>query len=222
MRQKIQCAILWLAVLSLVGNAGAGEVVDRIVASVNQQVVLESELQVSIAYQCLANHSSCLPLGSAERDAALNRLIEQKLLQQQMRDAQPQFNMQKVAQRVEELKEELTSGGKKKEDLQGLWMQALEKYGLTQADVEREVEFQEAVLRFVDARFRPRIRIEEGSVERYYTEMLIPQLKTAGTQVPRLEEVAARIREVLVQQRINEELASWLKTLREQSTIKIH
>ena len=222
MRQKIHCAILLLAFIALAGEAGAGEIVDRIMASVNQQVVLESELEVSIAYQCLANHSPCLPLGGAERDAALNRLIEQKLLQQQMRDAQPEFSHQQVEQRVEELKLELSSGEKEKEGPQQLWMQALEKYGLTQADVEREVELETAVLRFVDARFRPRSRIEDASVERYYAQVLIPQLKTAGAQVPRLEEVAGRIREVLVQQRINEELSSWLKTLREQSTIKIY
>ena len=122
--------------------------------------------------------------------------------------------------RVEELKQELNSS-QKTAGTQPLWSTELEKYGLTEADVEQEIGLEVELLRFVDARFRPAIRIDDAKIESYYTEVLLPQLSGSGARPPKLEEVAERIREVLVQQRINEELANWLKNLREQSTIKI-
>ena len=222
MRPNIQPAVFLLLASALTLHARAGEVVDRIVASVNQQIVLESELQVSVAYQCLANHSACLPLGPEGRSAALERLIEQKLLQQQMQGTQfTTSSDQDVAQRIKELKRELIAVGTQTDESQDPWQSMLRKYDLTQADVEREVALETDLLRFVDARFRPRIRIEDGQVENYYSEILLPQLKASGGNIPKLDEVAGRIREVLVQQRINEELADWLKNLREQSTIRI-
>jgi len=216
-----RAAALLLVTAALLPRAGASEVVDRIVASVNQQVVLESEIQASIAYQCLMNHTPRTALTAEERRAVLDRLIEQKLLRQQMRDAKfSAASSQDVLHRVEELKQELNSSGKTA-GTQPLWSTELEKYGLTEADVEQEIGLEIELLRFVDARFRPAIRIDDAKIESYYTKVLLPQLSASGARPPKLEEVAERIREVLVQQRINEELANWLRNLREQSTIKI-
>jgi hypothetical protein len=73
----------------------------------------------------------------------------------------------------------------------------------------------------VDARLRPSVAIDSGSIQRYYRENFLPELHKAGAPEPGLAEVAPKIKEILAQRQINDLLASWLKNLRTESKIQL-
>ncbi|HEX3741389.1 MAG TPA: hypothetical protein VHV29_16955, partial [Terriglobales bacterium] len=68
-------------------------------------------------------------------------------------------------------------------------------------------------------RFRASIQIPESEIAKYYREQLVPKLPAPNS----LSVAAAtpKIREILIQEKINQLLNSWLETLRSQAHIRI-
>ena len=87
--------------------------------------------------------------------------------------------------------------------------------------MKSRVRSQLEVLRFLDSRFRPTVRVEFRAIQLYYREQFLPELHRQGGKDIPLSEVAPKIREILTQQRINEQVAAWLQSLREQADIRI-
>jgi hypothetical protein len=73
--------------------------------------------------------------------------------------------------------------------------------------------------RVVDLHLRPSAIISSASIENYYRQALLPQLRQSGSGGVSLAEVTPRIRELLTQQKINELLIAWLQTLHAGSEI---
>ncbi|MGA7080112.1 MAG: hypothetical protein WBY61_15450, partial [Terriglobales bacterium] len=78
-----QGALALALMLALAGSAVAGPIVDRVVTNVNGHVVLQSDWEQEIAFEALTNGRDPDSFTSAEREAALNRLIDQELLREQ-------------------------------------------------------------------------------------------------------------------------------------------
>jgi hypothetical protein len=77
-----------------------------------------------------------------------------------------------------------------------------------------------AVLRQVEARLRPTVQIDAQSIESYYRDKFLPQLRHAGAQDVPLAEVSGKIREILTQEKVNQLFSSWLQSLRAESKIR--
>jgi len=73
----------------------------------------------------------------------------------------------------------------------------------------------------VDAHLRPTVQIDSKSIEAYYREKFVPQLKQSGAGEVPLADVSARIRELLTQQKVSELLVSWLQTLRSENKVSM-
>jgi hypothetical protein len=76
------------------------------------------------------------------------------------------------------------------------------------------------VMRFVDLRLRPETRVARQDVETYYTENLVPEVRSRNASEASLAEVYAKIEEILRQQRIDALLTAWLQELRDHSDIQ--
>ena len=100
------------------------------------------------------------------------------------------------------------------------WKSALARYGLTSNVLAERVARQIDLERYVDQRFRPSVYVDAESIENYYRSKLVPELERSQSAVPPLAEVRGRIERVLAEERVNELLAGWLKTLRAQSRIE--
>jgi len=74
-------------------------------------------------------------------------------------------------------------------------------------------------MRFVEARLTPSVRVERSEIERYYNDVLTPQIRTLGEQPDTLAMVAARIRQLLTEQKVNDLFFRWMADLRAQSDI---
>jgi hypothetical protein len=99
------------------------------------------------------------------------------------------------------------------------WRAKLQRYGLTQASVEKRLGDEIQLMKSVEDRLRPSIQIDEHAVETYYHDQLLPQLKKAGSSATPLNEVFGRIKTLLAEKKMNELLTDWLSNLRSGSHI---
>jgi hypothetical protein len=75
-------------------------------------------------------------------------------------------------------------------------------------------------MRLVDARLRPTVQVDAKTIESYYNQQLLPQLRESGAKAVPLAEVTPRIKELLMQQKMNQLLTAWLHDLRAGSQIR--
>ncbi len=199
--------------LALVISALGGQIVDRVVANVNGHVLLQSDWEQELAVEAFSDARDPDSFTSAERNAALDRLIDQELLREQLRPSQPP-PAEQVAARVAEVR-------KLHPDCaidQG-WHAKLQRFGLTQSALEKRLGNQIQLMKLVEDRLRPSIQIDQRAVETYYNDQLLPNIKRAGSRATPLTEVFGRIKDLLAEQKMNELLSGWLASLRSGSHI---
>jgi len=194
----------------------AGDVLDRIVATVNNHIILQSEWQDAIRYEAFLSGRPLDQVGAADRKAALDRLIDQELLREQMRSSDfPHASSEVVDKRLQEIRQQYGDTGNELN-----WKAALARYGLTEDELRRRVALQQDLLGLVDARLRPNVIIDSKTIESYYNQELLPQLRQSGAQQVPLAEVTPKIKELLTQQKMNQMLLAWLQDLRSGSQIR--
>jgi len=203
-----------LLVISL--PALAGDVLDRIVATVNNHIILQSEWQDAVRYEAFVAGRALDQLRAADRKAALDRLIDQELLREQMRSSGfPHAGSEEVEKRIQEIRKQYAGA-----ESEAGWQAALGRYGLTENELRKRVALQVDLMGLVDSRLRPNVIIDSKSIESYYNQELLPQLRQSGAaQVP-LAEVTPKIKELLTQQKMNQMLVAWLQDLRSGSRIR--
>jgi hypothetical protein len=200
--------------MALAGMSQAGSIVDRVVRSVNGHVVLQSDWEQEIAFEALLNGRQPDSFTTAERNAALDRLIDQELLREQVRPGQSAPSSA-VAARMAEVRKLLpdcsTEGG---------WHATLQRYGLTQSALEQRLSDETQLMKLVEDRLRPSVQIDQHAVESYYHDQLLPQLQKAGENAKPLTEMYSRIKALLAEKKMNELLSGWLASLRSGSNIR--
>jgi peptidyl-prolyl cis-trans isomerase SurA len=204
------------------GTAQSAPVVlDRVVAVVNQRVILASDLDEEVRLSVLDPGN--VGLGPLTRQRALEQLISRSLLEQQIRQEDEQSTeppQSEIDARLAELRKELPACVQEKCATDAGWQQMLAEHNLTAQRVVAYLRYRLEILRFIEQRFRPGIRITQDQIADYYNKTLIPQYRPGDT-VPTLEQVAPRIEEVLLEQQVNVLFDNWLKNLRQQGDVEI-
>ena len=200
--------------------AFAGDIIERVVATVNNRPILQSDWDEEVRYEAFVNHRPLAHLTAADRKAALDRLIDQELLRQQIRENEEEGLLKTsphdIEKRLQEIRKQYPGAEKA-----ATWEADLRSYGLRQEDVARHIALQARLERLIDVRLRPTIHIPHSSIETYYQQQLLPELRKAGVKDVPLVEVSHRIEELLTQRKMNELLAAWLHDLRSQSDIQM-
>jgi len=83
------------------------------------------------------------------------------------------------------------------------------------------VQEQIDLMRLVDAHLRPTVQIDSKTIEAYYREKFVPQLKQSGVEDVPLAEVSGKIRELLTQEKVSELMVAWLQSLRSESKVSL-
>jgi SurA N-terminal domain len=200
--------------MALAGVSNAGSIVDRVVRSVNGHVVLQSDWEQEIAFEAILDGRQPDSFTTAERNAALDRLIDQELLREQVRPGQPAPSSE-VAARVAEVRK-LQPDCSTEEG----WHATLQRYGLTQSAVEARLSDEVQLMKLVEDRLRPSIQIDQKAVESYYHDQLLPEITKAGGSAKPLTEMYGRIKTLLAEKKMNELLSGWLASLRSGSNIR--
>src|SRR3954464_8999836 len=101
------------------------------------------------------------------------------------------------------------------------WKQLLDRFGLTEKLLTTHVQQQLDLMRLVDSHLRPAVQIDSKSIEAYYREKFVPQLKQSGADEVPLAEGSAKIRELLTEEKVSELMVSWLHSLRSESKVSM-
>jgi len=198
-------------------SARAAEVIDRIVATVNGHIILQSDLDEALCYEALLSGRTIAQFTEEDRRSVLDRLIDQKLLGEQMKSTEsPHTSGSEAAARVAEGRKQYPEAATEEG-----WQSLLAKYHLNEKDLVAHVQEQIDLMRLVDARLRPTVQIDSKSIEAYYREQFVPQLRQSGAAEVPLVDVSAKIRELLTQQKVSELLISWLQSLRSESDVRV-
>jgi hypothetical protein len=194
--------MLAVALVVLAAPRAQGQVlIDRIVARVESDIILLSQVRILSRYQQLVD-------GKAEDDAQiLDRLVDQWIVRSEADTARfPQPADVEVAHGVEHLQASFASI----EEYHTRKKQA----GLSDADVQHMVAEQLYLSNYLDSRFRPAVQITPKEIEDFYQQAVLPRAKARNQAPPALDSSREYIQEALVQRGINEQADRWLKESR--------
>ena len=201
MRKRLTFAAFFLGLLPASSHVRAQEVVDRIVARVETEIILQSDVRQLSRYQAFLD-------GKPQSDAdILNRLIDQWIVRSEAGVARfPQPSDEDVNRSIERLKRSFSSP----EEFQTRQKQS----GITDDEIRRFVRAQLYLSNYLDSRFRPSIQIDEKAIEEFYRSRVVPRAESRNQTPPTLENARDFIQEALVQRAINEQADRWLKESR--------
>lgn len=190
-----------VALLTMVALTPAQEVIDRIVARVDTDVILLSDVRALSRYQFFMD-------GKSETDAEiLDRLIDQWIVRNEAKAALfPQPSDEEVQRSLGRLKRSFSSPE--------AFEERKKQSGLTDEDVERMLRAQLYLSNYLDSRFRASIQIDEKEIEEFYEKRIVPRAESRGQKPPTLDEARGFIQEALVQRAINVQSERWLKESR--------
>jgi hypothetical protein len=194
----------------LAGAAPAPTLVDRVVAVVDEDPILLSDLERAIGL-------GLVPRQAGESDVAIERraldaLVEQKLrLHEIARFGVEDAPLDEVDRQLERLRAGFPD--------EAAWQAELARLGLAESGVRQILARQLSVLGYVEQRLGPRVYVSVEEIRRYYDDELVPKLRAAGDPVPPVEEIRESIRAVLREERLNREIDRWTSELRRQADV---
>jgi len=201
--------LLFLQFLS--PSAVFSEIIDKIVITVANQVITQSQIDDEIRVTAFLNREK-VDLSADARKQADARLVEQALIKREMDISHyPLPELSDAGESLEALKATYSTESE--------FQNALQASGITADELTLRLWWQLTLLRFIDYRFRPGIQIPTADVQAYYRRQ-VSEWEQKGTKpIPTLDESRDQIEEILTQQRIDQALEQWMNDTRKQVTI---
>ncbi len=199
------CVLLFSLVLPV--NA---QVVDRMLATVNGELITESEICWELA---LDPDLQPLELSAENKRLMLERVIDQRILAQEA--AKIPQNAPTDAQISDYRTRELIARFGTQEAL----LARTRAVGLDAAMLREIISRRLVLLKYIDFRFRSFVLVQPDEVERHYREVALPRMRNRGGLVRTLDEMRAEIGALLSEEKINGELDRFLDEARDQAQI---
>jgi hypothetical protein len=207
----------WVAavLLAMLCAPCRAEVVDRSIAVVNGHMVTWSDLDEQMRFEALENGRELKDLTPKDRRDAFDHLVQDWIVRDQMQGTPPAADSDVAAQITD-----LRTGLKLEKD-DARWQATLESYGISQDELRRLVAYQLEILSFLEFRVRPLVRVSREEIEQYYSEKLVPQLEAQGQRPEPEAKLRPQIRQLLREQKVNQEMEKWLQSLRSQAQVQV-
>ena len=191
--------------------AGQAVIVDRIAVTVGNQAITDGQIDQEIRLSSLLNQTDP-EITAAARRAASDRLVEQALIRREMSfGSYPPVPAAQIDQAVAST--EKARGGAAA--LDGL----LKKDRLTRRDLRDYLEWQLALLKFIELRFRPAVEVTNEDVENYYKAHVAVKPAPDGT-TPSLRDLHDQIEQKLTGERVDIQLDEWIKRSRTRTALR--
>jgi hypothetical protein len=199
--RRLALFLLLAAMLLEAGVGRAQEVIDRIVARVENEVILLSDIRQLAEYQVFVD-------GKAESDEQiLEHLVDQWIVRTEAAAARfPQPSDQDVQRSLARLQRSFSTSESFEE--------RKKQSGLTEEEILRQLKSQLYLSNYLDSRFRASIQIDDNAIADFYKNRVVPRAESRGQTPPTLEAAHDFIQEALVQRAINEQADKWLKESR--------
>jgi parvulin-like peptidyl-prolyl isomerase len=195
------------------------EVIDRIVAVVDGQIVTLSDLRQEREIRAL--------LGETQIDddnILAKQLVDTQIIQRQIADypnievTEEEINAEVWKLNLHQVQNPRDPAGRDFADAQG---RVLETPAARILDAIRSrIRSQ----KFFELKFRQSIRPTEDEVRKYYQDVFVPAAKARGVEsIPLLTDpsMASAIRENVIQENLDHEVEVWLEAIRRRSKIEV-
>jgi hypothetical protein len=171
------------------------EIIDRIAVSVGKQVITESQIVEEIRVTALLNQQP-VAIDPEEKRKAAERLVEQTLMRRDMEFTH--YPLPALSEADAALRDVRAT----EEDLR--------KYGITEDELRRHLWWQLTMLRFIDYRFLPGIKISDVEIRDYYAKKKAEWEQQGSTKIPTLDDSRADIEKILTGERVDQAVDRWL------------
>jgi hypothetical protein len=201
------------------GGPEPGVVVDRLVAVVNGDVILESDIDEERRFEEVQPYRS---ITSVTRDRIIERLIDRRLiLQQAALEPEDVVPDKDVDAQIATLRKDIPACKQYHCETDDGWKRYLGDHGFTEEEFHARWLVRMRLLKFIEVRFRNGIRITDAEIKAYYDKTMLPEYAKRNVTPPKLDTIQKRIEEVLLQQEVGALLQDWLKSLRAQGSVRI-
>jgi len=196
---------LFFLSLTFVLPSSAQELIDRIAARVENDIILLSDVRHLGRYQMLVD-------GKSETEPQLlDRLIDQWVVQNEADASRfPRPTDAEIDQAVAALKKSFPSIQEYEE--------RRKQSGLSEQQLRDKLSTQIHLTNYLDSRFRPSVQVDAKAIEDFYKSAVLPRAKARGQEPPSLEASRDVIQEALIEQSIDAQAEQWLK----ESRARIH
>ncbi len=186
----------------------SARVVDRIVARIEEDIILQSQVRELGAFQQLIE-------GHAESDdKLLDELIEQWVVETEATAAHfPQPAQSEVDRELARIVGQFASPEK--------YAARLNELGIAATQVRQMLSRQIFDERYVNYKFRPSVQVEAADIDTYYKQELLPELAKKNQPAPAPVSVEEQIRELLIQRGISDLTVKWLDDTKSRLKIEI-
>jgi peptidyl-prolyl cis-trans isomerase SurA len=196
----------------------AGVVLDQVIAVVNGDVILESDVDEERRFEEIQPFRT---MSVFSRERAIERLIDRALILQQAalepEDAVPDKDLD--AQLLT-LRKDIPACKQYHCETDAGWEKYLGDHGFSVEEFRTRWRKRMQLLKFIEVRFRNGITISEPQIKDYYEKTMLPEYAKRNVTPPKLEEISNRIEEVLLQQEVGALMEAWLKSLRAQGSVR--
>ena len=193
------------------------EVIDRLVAVVNRQIITLGDVEKEMKLQELDPLTGDLTgMSSSQQQKVTQELLVQRLIEQSLiREQIQQFPGLEISD--EQVESQVAAIEKK--------VGSAEKLAQMKVDIgaiRDRVRWQLQVMKFIDYRFRQFVVVDTKEIEAYYQSQFLPELKKRNVlPAPELAEVEERIRKIVTEEKLNTQVDEWLASLRRDATIEV-
>ena len=186
---------------------------DRVLAVVDEDPVLASDVERAIRLGLEQPRPG--ETDERFRRRVLDALIDQRLQFHEI----DRFNFEQVP--VAEIQARVAEIRSRFPD-EAAFQKALKEVGVDAKGLRQLVARQLLVLTYVDERLGARVFVGPDELNRYYREVLTPEMQKRGQQPPPLEDVREDIRETLKQQKMTQEMTKWTQDLRSKADVVVY
>jgi hypothetical protein len=179
-------------------------VIDRIAVVVGTSIIKDSDIDRDVRVTTFLNREALDFSGPARKKAA-NRLIERIFIRREIRvGGYATVPASEASAQIDALRKERFPS-------KAAFDEALRKYGLIEATLRIELQWQLTVLRFIDARFRPAVMVSEDEIKKY---------NAAHPAKAPLEERRGAISDAIAGEKVNQLFFAWLEEQRKDNKIR--
>jgi hypothetical protein len=219
-RKRTQAAlcILCLLLVKIIAVAQSSQanrinriVLDRMAATVNGDLITESDLKWYIALDP--------EIGEGDRSEqiqwrALQQLIDQKLLDQEAEKLPTiEISASDVEKGVAELITRFPS--------ESVFRRRIEAVGLDAETLRLLIKHRLEILRYIDFRFRSFVFVSDAEIQSYYESQVAARAKAQGQPAPSLDQARGLIEKIISDEKVKSEMIAWLDESRQKAEIVI-
>lgn len=200
-----------VALVILSGSIINGDIVDKMIATVNSEPILNSDVLWQVA---IMSRIPLTNIPATTKEDTLNNIIDARLIHQEAaRLPSAAVTDKEIDSRLHDIIAGFPSPM--------VFQQRIESVGLTSAALREVLRGQIEVEKYIDFRFRSFVVVTEAEIRNHYETEEVAKAKEQGVVPPPLTDPKVRklVEDIVREQKINNQMETWLTDARKRADI---